>query len=602
MDLRALRIYVVAAWTAALIFNQPAAGQEQTAAVEDQAGSRDVRLVNSDGARLTINQIETSAFPKVQIFASVTRGDQPVIGLTDADFKIREDEVPQEPIKVEAQVVPLSVVMTIDTSGSMTKAMPDAREAAKAFVDTLEAQDSAGVISFNRTITPILPIGSARDAAKRAIDSLQARGDTALFDALHASLEAAKGRTGRRAVVLLSDGVDDDGQGRVLSKHTLEEVLALAREVNVPVFTIGLGSEIDEQTLRRVAAESGGYYFNAPTIDELKELYGKLGRQLSGQYQLNYTSNLPADGSVHNIQLLHGSTRSTKSYVSPKGQAVAQTAPVAAAAPVSQPPKPVVTGEITGSDAPENAPLIPLGQKVTIVAPMRGEVVSPKFFVAVDLDSAVLAQASGFVTKVPNETYAYMYFVTPNMAEINSDKHWTSSRTGTLTPAVFTRRENQGRWLVAFRGIAKADLGVYPTKLADAGTNEDAGESEATSLPLSLGSTISGTIEAGWDDIDGYKAEVKGGEEYSARVRPELTGHVKVQVYNDEGLEIAEAESKNAGAGVTLTWKQENDGIVLIAVKKGYNLNRQCTYSLAFGNKGVAAPPQPQAASIKKPL
>jgi Mg-chelatase subunit ChlD len=76
-----------------------------------------------------------------------------------------------------------------------------------------------------------------------------ARGDTTLYGALYDSIELVKERAGRKAIVLLSDGVDDDGTGRPLSKHTIKEVIGSAREVNVPIYVLGLGTDIDEPKL-----------------------------------------------------------------------------------------------------------------------------------------------------------------------------------------------------------------------------------------------------------------------------------------------------------------------------------------------------------------
>jgi Mg-chelatase subunit ChlD len=204
-------------------------------------------------AEVRINQIETSEFPKVTIFATVLKDDSPVQGLSASDFRVREDEVDQEPITVVPKLTPLSVVLTLDTSGSMKKRLADAQAAAKSFLDTLEAQDKAQVIRFSRDVSTIFPLGNNRAAAGAAIDSTVARGDTALWDALHASLESLRTVAGRKAIVLLSDGVDDDGTGKPLSKKTVADVLALARQVNVPIYAIGLGTELDETNLKKVA-------------------------------------------------------------------------------------------------------------------------------------------------------------------------------------------------------------------------------------------------------------------------------------------------------------------------------------------------------------
>ena len=83
----------------------------------------------------------------------------------------------------------------------MKKRLADAQAAAKSFLDTLEAQDKAQVIRFSRDVSTIFPLGNNRAAAGAAIDSTVARGDTALWDALHASLESLRTVPGRKAIV-----------------------------------------------------------------------------------------------------------------------------------------------------------------------------------------------------------------------------------------------------------------------------------------------------------------------------------------------------------------------------------------------------------------
>lgn len=317
-----------ALWIAFFSLGSGAVGQTEPAS----------RRVTATGGQVQINQIETSQFPRVVIFATVLKDGVPVAGLTDKDFRVREDEVDQEPLTVVPKLTPLSVVMTLDTSGSMKKRLADAQAAAKSFIQTLDAQDKVGVIRFSRDVKTIHPLGGDRAAAGAAIDATVARGDTALWDALYASLESLATVTGRKAAVLLSDGVDDDGTGRPLSKRTVAEVLALARQVNAPIYAIGIGTELDEVNLRKVATESGALYLNAAEPAELKKLYDGIGKQLAGQYTIFYKSNLPADGAEHRVQLKVGDNTSTKTYLPPASAVVVSAPPPAPPPPPVAPP------------------------------------------------------------------------------------------------------------------------------------------------------------------------------------------------------------------------------------------------------------------------
>lgn len=307
---------------------------------QDTAVTRNVvGKQQASGSEVAINQIDTSAFPKVTIFATVLKDGVPQKGLVASDFRVREDEVDQEPLTVVPKLTPLSVVVALDTSGSMSKSIAQAKDAAVRFIQSLEQDDHVLGLGFAREVKVLSTMSSNKASAETALQATTARGDTALFDALYTSVEVLKDRPGRKAVILLSDGVDDNGYGKQLSAHSVQEVLTLAKEVNVPIFTIGLGTEIDEMTLRRVGTDTGAAYYNAPTADQLKALYDGIGKQLSGQYNIFYTSNLPGDGSMHRVQLGYQSEVSMKEYQSPnlpssiKNEAVEKTVEKAPVAP-----------------------------------------------------------------------------------------------------------------------------------------------------------------------------------------------------------------------------------------------------------------------------
>ena len=318
---------------------------------QDQATSRRVEgRQQAAGAQVVINQIDTSAFPKVTIFALVSRDGVPLKGLGAADFRVREDEVDQSPLTVVPKLTPLNTVVALDTSGSMRQRMADAQAAAKSFIDMLNPEDRVQVLSFARDVKILSP-GGDRQTAKAAIDATNARGDTALYDALFTSVEMLKATPGRKVITLLSDGADDNGAGKQLSKHSVDDVLALAREVNVPIYTIGVGTEIDEITLRKVANETGGANLIAPQPHQLKALYAKISEQLAGQYNIYYTSNLPGDGTEHRVQLKYGDATGTKEYKAPLlAEAKPEPKPVAVTQAVTPPPAPPTPPEVKKVD------------------------------------------------------------------------------------------------------------------------------------------------------------------------------------------------------------------------------------------------------------
>jgi VWFA-related protein len=298
---------------------------------QEQPGSP--RISGKAGAAASlvlINEINTEQYPRVRIFVTVLKEGAPLRGLDAAAFRVREDEVDQEPLAVEPRLPPLSVVLALDTSGSMAKRMQEAGAAAIRFLDTLGREDSAQVVTFAREVKRLTTMSTNRRAMREAIGKTVARGDTALYDALHDSIRLVQDRAGRKAIVLLSDGVDDDGTGQPLSKHTAQDVVRLARDVNVPIYILGLGTEIDEAGLTAIAHDTGALYYKAPQATELQSLYETIGTQLAGQYAIAYTSNLPADGTEHRVVLATKGVTDTKTYKAPGTSAKAPLPPAPA--------------------------------------------------------------------------------------------------------------------------------------------------------------------------------------------------------------------------------------------------------------------------------
>jgi hypothetical protein len=134
-------------------------------------------------------------------------------------------------------------------------------------------------------------------AAGNAVLVLQAEGATTLYDALVAVAKDQVKRTGRQAILVLSDGEDTD------SKATLPEVLEELKKTNLPVYTIGLvATGFNDSVLEQLAMATGGLYFKAPRSNELAGLYEHIQEQLGNQYVVKFNSAFP-EKRVGNIQI-----------------------------------------------------------------------------------------------------------------------------------------------------------------------------------------------------------------------------------------------------------------------------------------------------------
>jgi VWFA-related protein len=253
---------------------------------------------------VTLNYLEAAPGDDGQVRISgyvsvLAASGQPVLGLSRDHFKVLHngEEVPIESLTLASD--PIAIVLVLDTSGSMAAMGSDGRlaidaskQAAVSFVSALAPEDQVGVFSFTDQVILEQDLSIDHNAAINAINRLSYKdfGATCLYDAAFRAIKkAAEVPKGRRAVVILTDGVDEMGDG-TCSVHTFGDVIdaATARTAKVPVFTVGFGKKIDERELARLAGLTGGRALIAPNSADLAALFGSVSVQLKNQYRFTY--------------------------------------------------------------------------------------------------------------------------------------------------------------------------------------------------------------------------------------------------------------------------------------------------------------------------
>ena len=212
---------------------------------------------------------------------------RPVADLTGEQFQVQLDGS-TVPVTAVSQGVDgslgIAVVLALDVSGSMGDALEQAKAAALRFLDGLGPEDNVAVVAFAPTVDVRQGFTQDRAAAGAAIAGLtvSAAGGTSLYQATADSVRlAAESGNSRRAVVLLSDGLDTD------STISQAEVLSTTESLGVPVFTIGLGADVDADYLQELAQVSSGQFAATPSPEGLADLYQEVGELLRGQYILS---------------------------------------------------------------------------------------------------------------------------------------------------------------------------------------------------------------------------------------------------------------------------------------------------------------------------
>ena len=253
------------------------------------------------GVSVVINSVEAQYNPledgyDVTSFLSVLDPEgQPIPDLTPSNLAVREDGSDVESFELSPSTEGLSLVLAIDTSGSMAAAgkMDAVREASAAFIEGMGKADQVGLLSFNEKSKLEISITSDREGVQNFINLLQPVRDasTCLWDAAFEAVEVASSvHQGRRVVILLTDGIDERLTGGGCSTKTLEDVIALASDttVRVPVYTLGVGRSVSAQDLARLSDLTGGRSLLAADAREVGDVFSRFGLELSRGYVLRY--------------------------------------------------------------------------------------------------------------------------------------------------------------------------------------------------------------------------------------------------------------------------------------------------------------------------
>ena len=241
----------------------------------------------------------------VSLFVTVTDAQRRLIpDLVQDDFEILDNEKPQTIVFFENQAPPITVVVMLDTSGSMTGNIALLRQAAEQFLLRLFPGDKAKVGAFNDKIQVGSRFTNDRDDLIAEVKDLDYGNGTRLYDALLFSLDELKGIEGRKVVLIFTDGED------TASRVGMGSVIDRARTDEVMVYSIGLESDYfngqrmirskPDSGLRKISDETGGGYFELKKTADLAPTFTRVAQELHSQYVLGFTPG-QLDNRVHKL-------------------------------------------------------------------------------------------------------------------------------------------------------------------------------------------------------------------------------------------------------------------------------------------------------------
>ncbi len=234
----------------------------------------------------------------VRVDVSVSRDGQPVEGLTPADFRVRDNGVPQTVEIVGGVDKAVDAVLALDVSSSVAgPPLRHLKAAAHAFVDVLEPQDKLSLLTFSDRLQLRASPADSRQHAHEVIDATEAQLTTALYDATYAALTATDATRGRPLVLIFSDGQD------VGSWLAPEQVLRVAEESELVVHAVlnrKEGSEVP--FLRQLVASTGGQEWRADFV-ELRSVLLRALAEFRSRYTLQYERQGATAEGWHKIEV-----------------------------------------------------------------------------------------------------------------------------------------------------------------------------------------------------------------------------------------------------------------------------------------------------------
>jgi Ca-activated chloride channel homolog len=267
----------------------PAISEHQVRAVATLgAGGRIVHTVRTKG----IGYNEKVNVDVVQVTVTVSDGrGRFVAGLPQSAFHVFEDNRAQAISHFASEDVPLELLVAIDISGSMSPAMPKLKKAVKDFLAEVPSNDQVTLLGFNDSIFTLTRKATDQAERAKAVDRLAPWGSTALYDVILRGVEMLGRQTGRKALVVFTDGED---QG---SHATINDVERRLQASDTTLYMIAQGRGVTMESLKRIMERlvqpTGGRALFTDSIDELHAAFADLLDELSNQYLLGYASSNP---------------------------------------------------------------------------------------------------------------------------------------------------------------------------------------------------------------------------------------------------------------------------------------------------------------------
>jgi Ca-activated chloride channel family protein len=279
---------------------KPPAPQPQQPRQDKRGEEEDVLRLETDLVMLDVTVVDPS--------------NRPVMDLKKEEFTVLEDKVQQEISIFSRDQVPVSIVLAIDTSGSMRAKLDTVIKASVNLVKESRQSDEIAVIEFKDQPELLEEFTTDFNDVIDTLQSFVASRQTAMLDALYLGADYAnkEGKNRRKAIVIVTDGLDKD------SYYKFDEVVDHLREADVQVYLVGFTNDLEkggsifkksekekaEALLNKLADETGGKAFFPRELSEVHQIAQQISNDLRTQYSIGYyPSNTKKDGTFRSVRV-----------------------------------------------------------------------------------------------------------------------------------------------------------------------------------------------------------------------------------------------------------------------------------------------------------
>ncbi len=255
------------------------------------------------GQAIKINRVNLERFPIIRLTLSFETASGAALPVDTRHMEILEGDLPVKNVQVlgvDMGELPVYTVIALDKSGSMKGApIQKAKIAACEYIGLMTGDDHCAYIEFDTQVTIVSGFSRDKGLLTGHVDATVTGSDTAFLDAVHKGIlllaDAPEGAV--KIVLALSDGLDNR------SKLHSELLFKAANEAGIFIYTIGLGSQVDEPALRWLAHSTNGNYYFSADPETLPDIYKNISTLLHSQLQVEYETLFPMDEKWHSIQI-----------------------------------------------------------------------------------------------------------------------------------------------------------------------------------------------------------------------------------------------------------------------------------------------------------